>query len=255
MSDAPLVALATLLGLAIGSFLNVCIHRLPRGESLAWPGSHCPRCMHPIAWYDNLPALSYLWLRGRCRHCRVRIPVRYLLVELITGALFAGLALTYPPGVLLASRLLLAAALVALFVIDLDHKILPNVITLPGIIAGFVLSLFAAPGWRSSLIGILVGGGIPFAIAWTYEKVRGHEGLGMGDVKMLAMIGAFLGWQLMLLTLVLASFTGSLVGMGFIAAGKGAKYALPFGTFLAFAAVAAMFVGDAVLAWYLGFYQ
>ena len=255
MTDAFLVGLAAFLGLAIGSFLNVVIYRLPRGESLAWPGSHCPQCQHPIAWYDNLPALSYLWLGGRCRHCRVRIPARYLVVELTTCALFVGIALTHPPGVLLAARLILGCALIALFAIDLDHKILPNVITLPGIIAGFAFSLVAEPGWKSSLVGIAIGGGIPLAIAWTYEKIRGHEGLGMGDVKMLAMIGAFLGWQLMLLTLVLASFVGSLVGVGFIAAGKGAKYALPFGTFLALGAVAAMFVGDAVLHWYLGFYQ
>jgi leader peptidase (prepilin peptidase) / N-methyltransferase len=255
VTDPLLIGLLALLGLAVGSFLNVCIHRLPRGESLAWPGSHCPRCQHPIAWHDNLPAISYLWLRGRCRQCRVRIPVRYLIVELTTGALFAGLAFLYPPGVLLVSRLLLGCALIVLFVIDLDHKILPNVITLPGIVVGFAFSLVTEPGWRSSLIGIVVGGGIPLAIAWSYEKLRGHEGLGMGDVKMLAMIGAFLGWQPMLLTLVLASFVGSIVGVGFIAAGKGAKYALPFGTFLALGAAAAMFVGRPILDWYLSFYS
>jgi leader peptidase (prepilin peptidase) / N-methyltransferase len=254
MTEPWIVGLAFALGLVVGSFLNVCIHRLPRGESLAWPGSHCPRCRQPIAWYDNVPALSYLWLRGRCRQCRVRIPVRYLLVELVTASLFAALVLTHPPGVLLAARLLLGCALIVLFVVDLDHHILPNSITLPGIVIGLVFSAFAEPGWRSSLIGVVVGGGIPLAIAWSYEKLRGHEGLGMGDVKMLAMIGAFLGWPLMLLTLVLASLSGSIVGVGFIAAGKGAKYALPFGTFLALGAAASMFVGNDIVAWYSGLY-
>jgi len=254
MTDAGMVVLALALGLVVGSFLNVCIHRLPRGESLAWPGSHCPSCRQPIAWYDNVPALSYLWLRGRCRRCRARIPIRYLLVELVTGALFAALALTHPPGVLLVARLLLGCALIVLFVVDLDHHILPNSITVPGIAAGLAFSAFAEPGWRSSLVGVIVGGGIPLAIAWTYEKLRGHEGLGMGDVKMLAMIGAFLGWPLMLLTLVLASFSGSVVGAGFIAAGKGAKYALPFGTFLALGAAVAMFAGNDIVAWYSGLY-
>jgi leader peptidase (prepilin peptidase)/N-methyltransferase len=254
MTDPLILAAVTALGMVVGSFLNVCIHRIPRGESLAWPGSHCPTCDHPLRWYDNVPALSYLWLRGRCRYCQAPITPRYLIVELVTGLLFLGLVLVYPPGFLLAARLLFGCALIVLFVIDLDHHILPNVITVPGILVGFGLSLAGPPGWRSSLIGIALGGGIPFAIAWTYEKVRGHEGLGMGDVKMLAMIGAFLGWPLMLLSLVLASFTGSIVGVGFIAAGKGARYALPFGTFLAIGALVAVVAGDAIVAWYLSYY-
>jgi leader peptidase (prepilin peptidase)/N-methyltransferase len=254
MTDPVILLAVTVLGMVVGSFLNVCIHRIPRGESIAWPGSHCTTCDHPLRWYDNVPAFSYLWLRGRCRYCHAPITPRYLIVELITGLLFLGLVLTYPPGLLLAARLLFGCALIVLFVIDLDHHILPNVITLPGILVGFALSLAGPPGWRSSLIGIALGGGIPFAIAWTYEKVRGHEGLGMGDVKMLAMIGAFLGWPLMLLSLVLASFTGSIVGVGFIAAGKGARYALPFGTFLAIGALVAVVAGDAIVAWYLSYY-
>ena len=254
MTDPLILSLATALGFAVGSFLNVCIHRLPRGESIAWPGSRCPACQHPLRWYDNVPVLSYLWLRGRCRYCQTPITPRYLVVELVTGLLFFGLVLLYPPGLLLAARLLFGCALIVLFAIDLDHHILPNVITLPGILAGFALSFAGPPGWRSSLIGIVLGGGIPFAIAWTYEKVRGHEGLGMGDVKMLAMIGAFLGWPLMLLSLVLASFAGSIVGVGFIAAGKGARYALPFGTFLAVGALVAVVGGDAIISWYLSYY-
>jgi leader peptidase (prepilin peptidase)/N-methyltransferase len=254
MTDIWVITFAALLGLAVGSFLNVVIHRLPRGESLAWPGSHCPQCQHPLRWYDNVPAIGYLALRGRCRYCGMPISPRYLIVELVTGLLFVGLITLYPPGLLLAARLLFGCALIVLFAIDLDHHILPNIITVPGILVGFGLSFFGPPGWRSSLLGIVLGGGIPFAIAWTYEKVRGHEGLGMGDVKMLAMIGAFLGWPLMLLSLVLASFTGSIVGAGFIAAGKGARYALPFGTFLAVGALTAVVAGDAIISWYLSYY-
>jgi leader peptidase (prepilin peptidase)/N-methyltransferase len=251
LAELPALVIAALVGLIVGSFLNVCIHRLPRKESVAWPGSHCPQCGHAIAWYDNMPVLSYLWLGGRCRHCRAGIPVRYLLVEIATAALFVAAVHLYPPGLLLASRLVFGCALIVLFVVDLDHRILPNVITVPGIAVGFVFAALSEPGWRSALIGIVAGGGIPLAIAWLYEKVRGHEGLGMGDVKMLAMIGAFLGWQHMLLTLVLSSFIGSIIGVAFIVAGKGARYALPFGTFLAVGALATIVVGDSFLSWYL----
>jgi leader peptidase (prepilin peptidase) / N-methyltransferase len=254
MIEWPIAAVVVMIGCAVGSFLNVCIYRLPRRESLAWPGSHCPQCNTPIAWYDNLPVVSYLVLRGRCRHCAARIPVRYLVVELVTGALFLGLVSLYPPGPLLASRLIFGCALIVLFAIDLEHHILPNVITLPGMVVGLLFSLVTEPGWRSALIGVLVGGGIPFVIAWVYERLRGIEGLGMGDVKMLAMIGAFLGWPLTLLTLVLATFSGSVVGAGFIAAGKGARYKLPFGTFLAVGALVASVSGPAILSWYLSFY-
>jgi leader peptidase (prepilin peptidase)/N-methyltransferase len=252
MTEPAALVVAALVGLVVGSFLNVCIHRLPRAESVAWPGSHCPQCGHAIAWYDNVPVVSYLWLRGRCRYCRASIPVRYLLVEIVTALLFVTLVAIFQPGLLLVSRLVFGCALIVLFVIDLDHRILPNIITVTGVPIGFAFSaLSGEPGWRSSLIGIVAGGGIPMAIAWLYERIRGHEGLGMGDVKMLAMIGAFLGWQQMLVTLVLASFLGSIVGVAFIMAGKGTRYALPFGTFLAIGALVAVVVGDRFLAWYL----
>jgi leader peptidase (prepilin peptidase)/N-methyltransferase len=254
VTATALASVAAVVGLAVGSFLNVCIYRLPRRESLAWPGSHCPECNTPIRWYENIPVLSYLLLRGRCATCRTRIPLRYPIVELVTAALFVVTVLWYSPGPLLASRLIFGCALIVLFAIDLQHHILPNVITVPGILVGFLFSLVADPGWRSSLIGILIGGAIPFAIAWTYERLRGVEGLGMGDVKMLAMIGAFLGWPLTVLTLVLASFSGSIVGVGFIAAGRGARYALPFGTFLAAGAITASLAGQAIVDWYMRFY-
>jgi leader peptidase (prepilin peptidase)/N-methyltransferase len=169
---------------------------------------------------------------------------------------FAGAAIVYGLTWLLAVRLLFASALIVLFVIDLRHRILPNAITLPGIAAGFVASWFLPPGWLSSLIGAAAGAGILLVIAEGYYRVRGQEGLGMGDVKMLAMIGAFLGWPLMVLTLVLASFAGSLLGLALIATGRGSmQAALPFGTFLALGAIVAAVVGEPIVAWYIGFYQ
>jgi leader peptidase (prepilin peptidase)/N-methyltransferase len=242
------------LGLIVGSFLNVCIYRLPRRASIAWPPSHCTSCQRRLRWFENIPVASWVVLRGRCAGCGSRIAVVYPLVEIATAVLFAGAYAVYGLTPLLAVRLAFGCALIVLFVIDLQHKILPNVITLPGIVAGFVASLALPPGWLASLLGIVLGGGIPFAIAEGYARLRGHEGLGMGDVKMLAMIGAFLGWQLMLVTLVFASFTGSIVGIGFIASGKGLKYALPFGTFLAAGAVAAAFFGEPFIHWYASFY-
>ena len=242
-------------GLIFGSFLNVCIHRLPLRESLTFPASHCTACGRRLSWFENVPVVAWLALRGRCRTCGVAISPMYPLVELATGAVFAGGALVYGLTPLLVVRLAFASALIVLFAIDLRHRILPNVITLPGIVVGFVASWFLPPGWVSSLIGILAGGGVLLAIAEAYYRTRGQEGLGMGDVKMLAMIGAFLGWQLMLLTLVLASFAGSVVGVGLLAARRGSmQAALPFGTFLALGAIVAAVAGDAILAWYLAFY-
>ena len=250
------VAAFALAGLMIGSFLNVCIHRLPRRESIVWPASHCTSCDRPLEWFENIPVIGWLALRGRCRTCGSRISAMYPLVEVTTGVVFAGGVLVYGLSPLLFVRLAFACTLIVLFVIDLQHRILPNAITLPGIAAGFAASLFLPPGWLSSLIGILAGGGILFAIAEAYYRLRGIEGLGMGDVKMLAMIGAVLGWPLMLLTLVFASFAGSLVGVGLMASGRGGmQAALPFGTFLALGALVAAVAGDPILSWYLSFYR
>ena len=249
------VAVAGLLGLIVGSFLNVCIHRLPRGQSLLHPPSTCPRCHRRLRWRDNVPVVSWVLLRARCGQCGAPISVQYPLVEIVTALVFAGVTATTPDPTLLASHLVLGAALIVLFAIDLEHQILPNVITLPGIVVGWLFALVTPVGWLDSLLGILLGGGILYAIAAAYYAVRREEGLGMGDVKMLAMVGAFLGWKAVLITLVLASFSGSIVGVGMIAASRGnMKYALPFGTFLALGALAAMTFGDPLLTWYLGFY-
>jgi leader peptidase (prepilin peptidase)/N-methyltransferase len=255
MSEVAIALSFAVLGLVVGSFLNVCIHRLPRRESIAWPASHCTDCQRTLAWFENVPVGSWLVLRGRCRTCGARIGLTYPLVELVTGMVFAGGYLIYGLTPLLAVRLLFACAMIVLFVIDLRHRILPNVITLPGIVAGLIFSAMLPPGWLASVVGAAVGGGVLFVIAEAYYRLRGVEGLGMGDVKMLAMIGAFLGWQLTLVTLVLASFSGSVVGVGLIASGRGGmQAALPFGTFLAVGAVVAAVSGDTMLAWYLSFY-
>ena len=248
------LAFAACLGAVVGSFLNVCIHRLPRKTSIVWPGSACPSCKRRLEWYENVPILSYVLLRGRCRTCRTPLTIRYPVVELLTAVMFALAWWAYGPGILLVSRLVFGCALVALFAIDLEHYILPDVITLPGIVVGFAFSFFTEPGWISSLIGIVAGGGFLWAVAEGYYRVRHEEGMGFGDVKMLAMIGAFLGWKLTLLSVIMASLTGSIVGVGLIASGRGTmKYALPFGTFLAIGAAVGATAGPSILAWYLGF--
>ena len=245
---------AGLFGLCVGSFLNVVIYRLPLGQSLATPPSRCRKCGYSLRWFDNIPVLSWVFLRGRCRKCGINVSWQYPVVELVTGTLFVLVVWLTPPGPLLASRLLLVCILIALFGIDLEHQILPNVITLPGIAIGVLLSLIAPPGWKDSLIGVLLGGGILYAIAGAYYLWRREEGMGMGDVKMLAMLGAFLGWKAVLVTVILASFAGAFVGLAMMAVQRGSmKYALPFGTFLAIGAVVAMFVGEPLVAWYAGF--
>src|SRR5262249_17670575 len=228
---------------------------VPLRKSVVWPASACTKCGRELVWYENVPVVSWVVLRGQCRTCATPISFRYPLIEAITAAMFGFAWWWYGPGVLLVSRLVLGCALVVLFAIDLEHQILPNVITLPGIIVGFLFSLFTEPGWQASLIGIVAGGGSLWAIAEIYYRVRHEEGLGMGDVKMLAMIGAFLGWKLALVTLMMASMAGSVVGLLLIVSPpRGLRYALPFGTFLALGAAAAATVGPAALAWYLGLF-
>ncbi len=247
------MTLVAALGLAVGSFLNVVVHRLPRQESLVSPGSRCPACGSMLRWFDNVPVLSYAFLGGRCRGCLGVINVRYPLVELITAAVFLGHYAAFGWTPLLAVRLLFAASLVALFVIDLEHHLLPDAITLPGIAAGLLASVFVPPGFTDALIGALIGGGVLWGIGEAYFRYAGEEGMGGGDVKMLAMIGAFLGWKLVLVTLVLSSVAGSLLGLGLIVVHRGGlKKALPFGTFLALGALAASLYGDQIVTWYAG---
>ena len=249
------LAIVTFLGLAIGSFLNVVIHRLPRSQSLVSPGSRCPSCGYALGAADNVPVLSYIFLGGRCRKCRTRISIRYPVVELITGALFVGFYFVFGWTGLLAVRLLFVSAMIALFAIDLEHHLLPDAITLPGIAVGLIASAFLPPGFVSALIGTLLGGGVLWAVGEAYYRYSGQEGMGGGDVKMLAMIGAFLGWQQVIVTLIFSSIAGSIIGLLVIAIKRGGmKHALPYGTFLAIAAVFASLWGDQLVTWYTGLY-
>jgi leader peptidase (prepilin peptidase)/N-methyltransferase len=249
--DVIAVAFAV-VGLMVGSFLNVCIYRIPLRRSVVYPRSKCVSCDRPLAWYENIPVVSYLVLRGRCRTCGTRISLQYPLVELTTAAAFVIHYEVLGLSPLLPVRIAFTCVLIVLFAIDLEHQLLPNVITLPALAAGLVLSLVLPPGLRDALIGVLVGGGILFLIAEVYFRLRKEEGMGMGDVKMLAMIGAFLGWKLTVLTLILASFGGSIAGILLLVTRRGnMKAALPFGTFLAAGALAASLFGEPLVNWYV----
>jgi leader peptidase (prepilin peptidase)/N-methyltransferase len=253
--DAYQLTILILLGLAVGSFLNVCVHRIPRDQSLTVPPSRCPACGYRLQWYDNIPVVSYAVLGGRCRKCRAPISIRYPLVELATMALFVLHGAVFGWSVLLIPRLLFACAMVVLFAIDLEHHLLPNVITLPGMAIGLISSAVLPPGIVDALIGALLGGGVLWLIGEAYFRYSGHEGMGGGDVKMLAMIGAFLGWKLVLITLVLSSVAGSVIGLFVIVIKRGGmKYALPYGTFLALGALVASLAGDRIVNWYVGLY-
>jgi len=242
-----------IFGLVIGSFLNVCIHRLPSSQSIVHPRSRCPQCGHLIRVYDNIPVLSYLILRGRCRDCGARISLRYPVVELLSGAFAAMAVARFGLGWQALLMYALIAAFLVITFIDLDHRIIPDVITLPGIPIGLAASF--GPGMISpleSLLGILAGGGSLFLVAWGYQLVTQREGMGGGDIKLLAMIGAFIGWKGVLLTIFIASLTGTLAGMALIFRRRGdMKLAVPFGPFLAVGAIAYLFMGPELMSWYL----
>jgi leader peptidase (prepilin peptidase)/N-methyltransferase len=254
MNDGLGYALVALFGALIGSFLNVCIYRLPRGESIVWPGSHCPSCGGSIAWYDNVPVLSYLLLRGRCRTCRGPIAMRYPLVEAANAAgyvtifwVFGASWTTILYGILFSGLLVVTGT-------DLTHKIIPNVVTVPGIVLGLLGAATVLPvGPVNALLGVVVGGGILWALAWASPYLFGKEGMGGGDIKLLAMIGAFLGWKPALLTIMIGSLSGSLIGISLIASGfmKREDY-IPFGPYLVFGALVSMFFGQPLLDWYQG---
>jgi leader peptidase (prepilin peptidase)/N-methyltransferase len=249
-----LYAVVGLFGALIGSFLNVCIYRLPRHESIAWPGSHCPACAHPIAWYDNLPLLSYMFLAGRCRHCAGRISWRYPLVEALNAFGYVALLWFFGPSWSTLAYAALYSALLVVAGTDLSHKIIPNVITFPGMVLGLISSATILPlGLIDGLIGLIVGGGILWLLAWASPYLFGKEGMGGGDIKLLGMIGAFLGWKPALMTIMVGSFLGSVVGVSLIAARiiRREDY-IPFGPFLVCGALVALFFGQSILGWYQG---
>jgi leader peptidase (prepilin peptidase) / N-methyltransferase len=248
MQGTPIViAFSLALGAVIGSFLNVVIARLPKGENLVCPGSRCPACRAPIRWFHNIPLLSFAWLGGRCQQCRRPISWQYPLVEGVTAGLFALAAWRIGPGPGLLAAWVFLAALVAITGIDLEHQLIPDRITLPGIVVGFVTSLVnPSVSWLDSLLGIAFGGGVLFVII-----VASRGGMGGGDMKLGAMIGAFLGWQLIALTLLLAVLLGGLIAATLLITGlKKRKDPIPFGPFLASSALVSLFWGDLVLRWY-----
>ena len=244
--------IAFLFGSALGSFLNVCIHRLPRSESIVFPPSHCPHCDEKIHPLDNIPILSFFLLGGKCRYCGGPISARYLLVEVATALLLPGLLYIYGPTWVFLTNAAFGAALIALIFIDLEHYILPDVITLPGVALGLLSSLWDPyRGFPTSLYGAIFGAGFLLAVFVGYFLIRKIEGMGLGDVKMLAMIGAFLGLKQVIFVLVLSSFLGILIGVPImIFKKKDLKYPLPFGTFMGMGALFAFFFGETVLEWY-----
>jgi leader peptidase (prepilin peptidase)/N-methyltransferase len=267
-----IAAAVGVVGAVIGSFLNVVIHRVPREESIAFPASHCPSCDAAIRPYDNIPVVSWAVLRGRCRACRAPIPARYPAVELLTGALFAltyllhsGLTLSLP------FDLAFVAAVVALVFIDAEHMLLPNVITYPGFVVALaaralVPNLYGvswlggeqAPAWLLSLggavLGALAGGGFLWLVGWLWERARGVEAMGLGDVKMMFMVGAFLGWPLTMLTIFVGVFTGSVAGVAAMArrGERDMQMLLPFGIFLGLGSLVSLLFGTRIIDWYVG---
>lgn len=249
---------AALFGACIGSFLNVCIYRLPLGRSVVAPRSHCPRCRRLISWYDNIPVLSYIVLQGECRHCKGRISPRYIIVEVLTTVLSVG---TYIHFQNIAEYLIyfcfLVAPLLVVTFIDLEHRLIPDVISLPGIVAGAMARLAFMHGALTPvlidiILGILVGGGFLCVVGLGYEWLKKQEGLGGGDVKLACMLGAFFGWKAIIFILLVSSVLGSIVGLFLIFVfKKGLKYAMPFGPFIVAAAYIYLFWGEKILNWYL----
>ncbi len=250
---AGVVVFVFIFGLIIGSFLNVVIYRLPDNQSIVSPPSHCPICGKPIKPYDNIPLLSYIILRGKCRYCGSRISLRYPAVELITGLTAAGLFIKYGFNVDFIVFFILSACLIAITFIDIDYRIIPNTISYPGIIIGFAASFFVSINNPiNAAIGILTGAGILFSTAFIYKAVTGVEGMGMGDVKLMAMIGAFLGWEAVLYTIIISAFIGSIVGVLLVLlAGKGRRYAIPYGPFISASAISYLFYGQILIHSYL----
>ena len=244
---------AFIFGAVVGSFLNVCIYRLPNNESLVLPASHCPKCGYKIPPYDNIPLLSYLLLGGRCRFCKVRISPQYPVVELINGLLTLFLFMKLGFSLTFLVLFIFCSALVAITFIDLEHRIIPDVISIPGIVIGFIASFFLPwLGWQNSLIGILAGGGSLLLVAYGYQLIAKKEGMGGGDIKLLAMMGAFLGWKAVPFIIFASSLVGSVIGITLmLVQKKDSKLAIPFGPFLAFGAILYIFFGRQLIHWYM----
>lgn len=242
-----------IFGLCVGSFLNVCIYRLPESKSIVHPRSMCPQCGALIRFYDNFPILSYLLLRGKCRHCKTPISFRYPVVELLSGLFAVGVFLKYGLSLEAVIYYIFIATLLVITFIDIDHQIIPDIITLPGIPICFVTS-FALPHitYIESIMGILIGGGSLFMVAWLYHLLTKKEGMGGGDIKLLGMMGAIIGWKGVLFTIFAASAVGTVSGMLImLKTRKSMKLAVPFGPFLAIGCIAYIFFGPQLIVWYI----
>ncbi len=248
--ETILVSIAALFGAVVGSFLNVVILRLPDSDqSIVFPASHCPRCSAPLHWYENIPIVSYIFLGGKCGHCKEPISLQYPLVELMMALLAASLLHRFQLSLVTAGYFIFTAALLVIIFIDIHHQIIPDVISLPGIVLGFVFSLISPTvSWQNSLIGLLVGGGILYAVAYAYYLLRKVDGMGGGDIKLLAMIGAWLGWQSLPFVIFASSLSGTLVGLiAMLYQKKGGRTRIPFGPFLSLAALVYTFYSENIL--------
>jgi leader peptidase (prepilin peptidase) / N-methyltransferase len=258
---ASLFFIAALFGAIWGSFLNVCIYRIPLEKSVVFPASSCPKCQNSIVWYDNIPIISWILLKGRCRHCQNGISAIYPLVEAITALLTLQVVIFFGFTWESLALLVLGYAFIVLAMIDFEHYILPDVITLPGIVLGLILTALPQLGaplapFKEAIIGVAVGGGGLWAFAWIFEKITKKTGMGLGDVKLLALIGAWLGWQALPFTLFLAAIMGSVVGLTWMGLkGRDRQDPIPFGPYLILAGWGYIFYGAQVYEWYLrGFY-
>ncbi len=247
-----MVVYSLLFGLALGSFINVCIYRIPLKKSIISPPSSCPNCSERIKFYDNIPLISYLLLLGKCRYCRHPVAWHYPVVEALVGLLSLALFIRYGLTYQYFLFFLFTAILVTISFIDLHHQIIPDVLSLPGIAIGWAISFI--PGnisWLDSLIGIIAGGGFLFLVAFIYEHVTGREGMGGGDIKLLAMIGAWMGWRPLPFIVLMSSLSGAIIGLAFLLlAGKGFRVRIPLGPFLSIGAILYFFFGPELISWY-----
>jgi leader peptidase (prepilin peptidase) / N-methyltransferase len=252
MPSESLYIIIFVFGACIGSFLNVCIYRIPDSRSIIKPGSTCPQCHSSIRFYDNIPIFSYFWLMGKCRYCGAKISSRYPIIEFLTGMVACACFIKFGLSIEAAVYFCFIAVLLVISFIDIDHQIVPDTISLPSIPIGLVASLILPSiHFLEAVIGMLIGGGILYLIAWSYQIITGKEGMGGGDIKLLAMIGAFIGWKGVLVDIFIASASGALVGVFLmLVAHKNMKYAVPFGPFLSMGAIVYIFWGPELIQWY-----
>jgi leader peptidase (prepilin peptidase)/N-methyltransferase len=245
--------IAALFGTIIGSFLNVVILRVPEEDtSIVFPASRCPTCLHPLSWYENIPLLSYIALRGKCSHCKTSISLQYPAVEMLTGFLATVVYYKFNFSIEAVAYFLFGSALLVIIFIDIHHQIIPDIISLPGIILGFLFSFInSTVAWQSSLTGLLLGGGVLYTIALLYSLLRKQDGMGGGDIKLLAMIGAWLGWQSLPFVILVSSVSGSIIGLIAMRWQKmGGSTRIPFGPFLSSAALVYIFYSEKILYFY-----